>query len=97
MTTILIGPHDQLERKEQIESLEKAISRLPLSDQKIISLRFYSGLSHKQISDILHCSEKAAKCRFSRIVHKLEKLLKCANGRYSVRLLRFFQKESKKT
>jgi len=73
---ILTDPHDQLEHKEQIEWLKKMMSMLPLSDQEIINLRFHCGLSHKQISDVLRCSEKAAKCRYSRILHKLKNLLK---------------------
>ncbi len=69
-------PHKVVEEREQIESLQKAISRLSLSQQKIVNLRYHSGLSHKQVSNIMKCSEKAAKCRLSRIVRNLEKFLR---------------------
>lgn len=55
--------------------LDAAIAHLRKSDQQIILLRFFQGLSHEQIAALLDISIEASKMRMSRAVEKLRQML----------------------
>lgn len=77
------NPDDILENTEQIQSLNQAISRLSKEQQEIIKLHYHHGLSSKQASETLNCSEKAIECRLCRIRQKLKERLEKAGIRSS--------------
>lgn len=67
------SPEVQLVRNEKDEALVAALERLKPSDQEVLRLRAYEGLSMKQISVAVGCSEEAAKKRVSRALSRLRK------------------------
>jgi RNA polymerase sigma-70 factor (ECF subfamily) len=67
---------DHLVRKEQAALLRAAIDELPYKQRMALTLRMYDGLSHREIGDVLGCSEGAAKVNFHHAIANLrEKLL----------------------
>jgi RNA polymerase sigma-70 factor (ECF subfamily) len=67
------APDVQVIRKEQDDELVAALLTLKPDDQEVLRLRAYEGLSVKQISIALGCSEEAAKKRVSRALGRLRK------------------------
>jgi RNA polymerase sigma factor (sigma-70 family) len=63
----------QIVRNEQDDELVTALRTLKPDDQEILWLRAYEGLSTKQISVAIGCSEEAAKKRVSRALARLRK------------------------
>jgi len=63
----------QVIRREQDDELAAALSTLNPDDQEVLKLRAYEGLSVKQISIAVGCSEEAAKKRVSRALGRLRK------------------------
>ncbi len=49
------GPDRLAERKELAENLENAINRLPFPQRQALMMREHSGLSFKEIAEILKC------------------------------------------
>jgi len=46
------SPQDQLEAKDQQQQVRNSVEALPTTQQEVVRLRFESGLSYKQISEI---------------------------------------------
>lgn len=67
------SPEVQVVRNEQDTELVDAMERLKPEDQEVLKLRAYEGLSVKQISQAVGCSEEAAKKRISRALGRLRK------------------------
>jgi RNA polymerase sigma-70 factor (ECF subfamily) len=67
------SPEMQIVRNEQDDELVTALRTLKPDDQEILWLRAYEGLSTKQISVAIGCSEEAAKKRVSRALARLRK------------------------
>jgi RNA polymerase sigma-70 factor (ECF subfamily) len=67
------SPDVQVIRKEQDDELVAALLTLKADDQEVLKLRAYEGLSVKQISIAIGCSEEAAKKRVSRALSRLRK------------------------
>jgi RNA polymerase sigma-70 factor (ECF subfamily) len=67
------SPEVQIVRNEQDTELVAALESLRPDDQEVLRLRAYEGLSVKQISFALGCSEEAAKKRVSRALGRLRK------------------------
>ncbi len=63
----------QVVRNEQDQELVAALETLRPEDQEVLRLRAYEGLSVKQVSFALGCSEEAAKKRVSRALDRLRK------------------------
>jgi RNA polymerase sigma factor (sigma-70 family) len=62
------------DRWESIEpQLDRAISRLRVADQNALVLRFFRGLSLREIADATGATEEAARKRISRAVARLRK------------------------
>jgi RNA polymerase sigma-70 factor (ECF subfamily) len=60
--------------EENIARLKSCLSKLRDEEYQIISLRFYDGLSFKQIGEYLGMSENNAKVKCFRCISKLKKL-----------------------
>lgn len=58
--------HEIVEKNELIDELVKSISELDIPAQQIIFLRFYRGLTYKDISEILDMTESNTKITFFR-------------------------------
>lgn len=67
------SPEIQVVRNEQDDELVAALKTLKPGDQEVLRLRAYEGLSIRQISIALGCSEEAAKKRVSRALGRLRK------------------------
>ena len=55
--------------------IERALYRLPTLQRAVVILRHMDGLSTKQVSDILHCSEGTVKTHLHRGLKKMQKML----------------------
>lgn len=60
--------------EENIARLKSCLSKMKNEEYQMISLRFYDGLSFKQIGDHLGMSENNAKVKCFRCISKLKKL-----------------------
>ena len=66
------NPGRDVERQELQHLINKAIVSLPEKQRAIFILRYYEGLSHKDIADILGRSEGAIKAGYFHAVKKLQ-------------------------
>ena len=62
-------------RQELREQLEKALHQLPTMQRAVVILRHLDGLSTKQVSEILNCSEGTVKTHLFRGLKKLKSSL----------------------
>ena len=60
--------------------LYQAIAELKPSEQEVVSLRFFEGLTHKQIAAILGMKDVAVRVRLSRALGRLRKKLQRADS-----------------
>jgi RNA polymerase sigma factor (sigma-70 family) len=67
------SPELQIVRNEEDTELVVALESLKPDDQEVLRLRAYEGLSARQISLAIGCSEEAAKKRVSRALARLRK------------------------
>jgi RNA polymerase sigma-70 factor (ECF subfamily) len=58
------------------ESLYQALSELPAREQSIISLRFFAGLKHEQIGEVLEIKPGNVRVALNRALHKLRERLR---------------------
>lgn len=65
-------PHEQPDMRMHIEH---ALHELPTLQRAVVILRHMNGLSTKQVSDILKCSEGTVKTHLHRGLKKMKKLL----------------------
>jgi len=61
--------------RERQEQLQQAIEELPQKQRMTVILRVYQDLSYHEVSQILGCSEGAAKANFHFALQKLKKKL----------------------
>jgi RNA polymerase sigma factor (sigma-70 family) len=59
-----------------LPQLDDAVARLPERDSRLILLRFYQGLSHREAATLIGISPAAAQRRLSRAIEKLRARLK---------------------
>ena len=65
----------------QIEPvLDEALGRLPASDRDAIILRYFRGMSHHDVAEMLGISEQAAQKRVTRALERLRVRLRPATG-----------------
>ena len=69
------GAHQNLEEKERLASLRRAIATLPDQDRLIVTL-LLEGLSYREIADITGITINYVGVRISRIKATLEQLMK---------------------
>ena len=68
------GP-DGTAELEQAMDVEQAISQLSDTDQQIIRMKYYGGMSIAEIAETLHIPYETAKKRHTRSIRQLRKLL----------------------
>jgi RNA polymerase sigma-70 factor (ECF subfamily) len=60
---------------EVAERIEEAVRSLPERQRAVFTLRFYEELSHREIADIVGCSEGTSKANYFHAIRKLRTLL----------------------
>ncbi len=70
---IIVSPEEHLEKKEKVENLQKALSKLDKEKKEIIYLRHYAEMSYKEISEALGLPEGTI---MSRLYYARKELLK---------------------
>lgn len=63
---------DTLAREERDRAVAEAISTLPPQQRATLTLRVHHGLSHKEIAEVLECSEGTAKANYFHAVRGLQ-------------------------
>jgi RNA polymerase sigma-70 factor, ECF subfamily len=60
---------------ERAQALASAIEALPPQQKATLTLRVYQGLSHREIAEVLECSEGTAKANYFHAVRGLQRKL----------------------
>ena len=60
---------------ELAERVDAAVKALPDKQRAVFTLRFFEGLSHKEIAKVVGCSEGTSKANYFHAVRKLRKAL----------------------
>ena len=68
------GPHQELERKEGIDLLRRALAKLPVEKREILILSRFQNLKYDEIGAILGCEVGAVKVRVYRAVRELSEI-----------------------
>ena len=68
-------PDLQLERKERVQALHRALDGLPIHHKQVLVMRELSGLSYQEISDTLNLDLGTVKSRLTRARLALKKIL----------------------
>ena len=66
-------PHKVLENKELVELLHKGLESLPERCRTIFHLKKFAGMSHREISEALHISEKTIEAQITIAGKKLNR------------------------
>ncbi|MBX3663626.1 MAG: RNA polymerase sigma factor [Burkholderiales bacterium] len=69
-------PAEQLEQKQVLDIIEKAIAALPLRQRQAFMLRYWEELDVAEAAKAMGCSEGSVKTHCSRATHALAILLK---------------------
>ena len=70
------SPHDQLERSQVVEIIEKEISRLPQRQREAFLMRYWEELDVAETAKAMGCSEGSVKTHCSRAAHALATALR---------------------
>lgn len=70
-----LDPLAQAVKSDEIQRLKHLIRSLPDEDQELIRLRFVSGLSYREIGDVLHRKEDAVRKSISRLLDRMQTVL----------------------
>lgn len=68
------GPHQELEQKEGVDLLRRALARLPVEKREILILSRFQNLKYDEIGAILGCEVGAVKIRVYRAVRELSEI-----------------------
>ncbi|MGB9680264.1 MAG: RNA polymerase sigma factor [Thermoanaerobacteraceae bacterium] len=69
---------NKFEKEAEIDCLKKSIYSLPKEEIEIINLKYFTGMTHREISQIAKKTEDAVKMKAFRIIQKLKNLvIKC--------------------
>ena len=69
------SPEERLIREEEVTQLLAGIAMLPEADQELISLRYTSGLEHRDIAGLLGIKETAVRTRLWRALGRLREAM----------------------
>lgn len=67
---------ERLERKEQVQAIQKCIAKLPSEDAAILTLYYFEELTLKEISEIIGITANSIKVKLFRCRKKLAQILK---------------------
>ena len=76
-----IKPEDDMNRVEFSDSLEKAVTALPLRQKQAFMLRAWEEYSTRETSEIMQCSEGSVKTHYSRALATLRENLQAFSPR----------------
>lgn len=74
-----VGPHERAEINDMTEIIKKHLGRLSSGEGEAISLKFLSGLSNKEIAELLNKSVESVRQLQCRGLKKLRQKLKASN------------------
>lgn len=60
---------------ELAERVDQAVSELPEKQRLVFTLKFYEELSHREIAEVVGCSEGTSKANYFHAIRKLRKAL----------------------
>ena len=60
---------------EVAERVDEAVRALPDKQRAVFTLKFYEGLSHREIAEVVGCSEGTSKANYFHAIRKLRKEL----------------------
>jgi len=60
---------------EVAERIDEAVRQLPEKQRAVFTLKFFEGLSHREIADIVGCSEGTSKANYFHAIRKLRVML----------------------
>ena len=69
------APQEQLERKQVVALIEKALEKLPLRQRQAFLLRYWEEMDVAEAAAAMGCSEGSVKTHCSRATHALAALL----------------------
>jgi RNA polymerase sigma-70 factor (ECF subfamily) len=69
------SPAKEMEKSELKVAIDGAIKSLPVRQRTAFILKYYQGLSHEEIAEIMGITEGASKANYFQAVQKLQKLL----------------------
>ena len=69
------APDEELENREAMNGLERAVGELPARQREAFMLRTFEGLDVKGTAVAMGCSEGSVKTHYSRAVHSLRETL----------------------
>ncbi len=72
-------PVRMAESSEIGERVSKAVAALPDKQRTVFTLKFHEGMSHKEIANVVGCSEGTSKANYFHAIRKLRKLLEDLN------------------
>lgn len=67
---------DNLEVKQKLEKIEKALQKIPIKQREVFIMRNYDELSYEEISEITGKSVGALKANYFHALNKLKELIK---------------------
>jgi RNA polymerase sigma-70 factor, ECF subfamily len=67
------GPEEGAEVALRRAALREAMSKLTARERELISLKFFAGLSNREIADVISTSETNAGTRLHRVIEKLRR------------------------
>ncbi|WP_079913762.1 RNA polymerase sigma factor [Paenibacillus sp. 32352] len=71
----------EVEQEEELDCLQKVLAFLPEEDRELVKLKYFAGLKHREIGDVLSKSEEVIKMRAFRLLKKMSILVKnCLEG-----------------
>lgn len=65
----------RLEKAEEMKILRDSLVLLTEEEQEIISLRYFSGMKHKEIAGLMGKSEQSIKMKVMRVTRRLKDLI----------------------
>ena len=68
-------PHTDAEAAEIRDRVDRALSRLPNRQRSVFVMRQFDGLSHREISDVVGCTEGSVRASYYHAVKKLQEAL----------------------
>jgi RNA polymerase sigma factor (sigma-70 family) len=70
------APLDELEIQLKVETVKKAVMKLPDGYRTVLNLYLFEGYDHEEISEILNVAESTTRTQYMRAKQKLIQLLK---------------------